>query len=92
MDPYGSVWSLRTPWGLPGAFWGPGGPQKGVKGFLAVGTPRVGPVVGLSRAVSGSYYPTIGIPMLLSRVVSGIGPTYPGRKAHLCSWLRWDRG
>ena len=37
MDPYGSVWSLRTPWGLPGASWGPGGSKKGGKGVL---TPR----------------------------------------------------
>ena len=33
MDPYGSVWSLRTPWGLPGASWGFGESKKGVKGF-----------------------------------------------------------
>ena len=39
MDPYGSVWSLRTPWGLPGASWGPGGAKRGVKGFSPPGRP-----------------------------------------------------
>ena len=32
-----SVWSPGTPRGLPGAFWGPRGPKKGVLGFLGVG-------------------------------------------------------
>ena len=40
MDPYGSVWSLRTPWGLPGASWGPGGSKKGGKGVLTPGGGR----------------------------------------------------
>ena len=40
MDPYGSVWSLRTPWGLPGASWGPGGSKKGGKGVLTPGGAR----------------------------------------------------
>ena len=40
MDPYGSVWSLGTPWGLPGASWGPGGPRKGGKGGFTPGGDR----------------------------------------------------
>ena len=47
MDPYGSVWSLRTPWGLPGASWGPGGPEKGGIGVLTPGGARGGLLGGL---------------------------------------------
>ena len=55
MDPYGSVWSLGTPRGLPGAFWGPGVAQRGVKGFLGVGPLPGGPAAGLLRVAAGSH-------------------------------------
>ena len=42
-----SVWSPGTPRGLPGAFWGPRGPKKGVFGFLGAGGPG-----GASRLAS----------------------------------------
>ena len=63
MDPDGSVWSLRTPWGLPGASWGPGGPRKGNKGGF---TPR-GLLGGLPISPSWANRPPInwtGSPML----------------------------
>jgi len=39
VDPYGSVWSLGTPWGLPGASWGFLVPKKEGFRFLGVGDP-----------------------------------------------------
>ena len=53
MDPYGSVWSLRTPWGLPGASWGPGGPKKGVLGFWEEGEGGTPPALGPAYALCG---------------------------------------
>ena len=43
MDPDGSVWSLRIPWGLPGASWGPEGPRKGGKGGFTLGSLPISP-------------------------------------------------
>ena len=53
MDPYVSVWSLSTPWGLPGAFWDPGSPKTGVKGFLGVAPLPVGPCCGSAAGCCG---------------------------------------
>ena len=66
MDPYGSVWSLRTPWGLPGASWGPGGPKKGGFGFLGVGGRGDPPALGPAYALRGiltymALWPAYGI-------------------------------
>ena len=55
MDPYGSVWSLRTPWGLPGVSWGPGGPRKGGKGGSPPGGARGALLGGLP--ISPSWDP-----------------------------------
>ena len=59
MDPYGSVWSLRTPWGLPGASWGPGGPEKGGIGVLTPGGARGALLGGLPISLRGilTYMP-----------------------------------
>ena len=59
MDPYGSVWSLRTPWELPGASWGPGGPKKGGIGVLTPGGARGALLGGLPISLRGilTYMP-----------------------------------
>ena len=53
MDPYGSVWSLRTPWELPGASWGSGGPEKGGIGVLTPGGARGALLGGLPISLRG---------------------------------------
>ena len=59
MDPYWSVWSLGTPWGLPGASWGPGGPRKGVKEGSPPGGARGALLGGLPISLRGilTYMP-----------------------------------
>ena len=61
MDPYGSVWSLRTPWELPGASWGPGGPEKGGIGVLTPGGARGALLGGLPISPSWANRPPISL-------------------------------
>ena len=66
MDPYGSVWSLRTPWGLPGASWGPGGSKKGGKGVLTPGGGRGALLGGLPISPSWANRPPISLRGILT--------------------------
>ena len=50
MDPYGPVWSLGTPLGLPGAL---GGPERGVKGGSPPGGARGALLGGLPISLRG---------------------------------------
>ena len=66
MDPYGSVWSLRTPWGLPGASWGPGGSKKGGKGVLTPGGARGALLGGLPISPSWANRPPTSLRGILT--------------------------
>ena len=82
MDPYGSVWSLRTPWGLPGASWGPGGSKKGGKGVLTPGGGRGALLGGLPISPSWANRPPISLRGILTYLSEDPGLTtyfFPGR-------------
>ena len=81
MDPYGSVWSLGTPWGLPGASWGPGGPRKGVKGGSPPGGARGALLGGLPISLRGIL---TSMPLGLLMVVEACRQTLAFRVDETC--------
>ena len=77
MDPYGSVWSLRTPWGLPGASWGPGGPKKGGKGVLTPGGAGEALLGGLPISPSWANKPPISLRGILTYLREFVNYRHP---------------
>ena len=92
MDPDGSVWSLRTPWGLPGAL---GGPERGVKGGSPPGGARGALLGGLPISPSwANRLPRLPISLrgILTYTAAWpsyvVGPIELKMKSSILTWLR----